>query len=87
MNLREVSVIYDHLVVFIRHDPAEIRGLAASSQLGPIGPKIEATTGVFVLIVCDLKRSNSSGARKPSMIFTYRKHKQSHISQKRGLSR
>ena len=26
-NQREVSVVYDHLVVFIRHDPAEIRGL------------------------------------------------------------
>ena len=29
MNQREVSVVYDHLVVFIRHDPAEIRGLVA----------------------------------------------------------
>ena len=33
MNLREVFVIYGHLLVFMRPDKAKIRGLAASSQL------------------------------------------------------
>ena len=69
MNKCKVSVIHDYFIVFIRHDPAEIRGLAASSQLGPIVPKIEASTGVFVLAVCALKRFNGSGARQPSMIL------------------
>ena len=70
MNKREISVVYNHLVVFIRHDSAEIRGLAALSQLGPIVPKIEVSTGVFALVVCALKRSISSHARQPSMILT-----------------
>ena len=35
MNQREVSVLYDHLVVLIRHDTAEIRGLVVSKSRFP----------------------------------------------------
>ena len=87
MNLRKVSVICGHLAVFIRLDRAKIRGLAASSQLGPIVPKIKSSTGVFVRAVCALKRPVSSDARQTSTNFACRKHKQRHSSQKGGLSR
>jgi hypothetical protein len=87
MNQREDSMIYDHLVVFIRHDPVEIRRFRCQHTLGLGTLKKLSSTGVFVRAVCALKRSISSDARQPSMIFTYRKHKQSHISQKCGLSR
>jgi hypothetical protein len=44
MNQREVSVIYDHLVVFIRRDTAEIRGLVG---LTPRQSQFYHPTSVF----------------------------------------
>ena len=59
-----------HLVIFVRHDPAKIQWLVASALLGSCFLEKMVCTGVFVLVVCDLKRPISSDAGKPSMIFT-----------------
>jgi hypothetical protein len=61
---------YGHLVIFVRHDPAKIQWLVALALLGPCFLKKMVGTGVFVLVVCDLKRPISSDAGKPSMILT-----------------
>ena len=56
MNLREVYMKYGFLVVFIRHDSAEIWGFKYGLTLGNGTQKIMASTGVFVRVVCALKR-------------------------------
>ena len=61
---------YDHLIIFVRHDAAKIQWLVASALLGSCFLKKMVSTGVFVLLVCDLKRPISGFAGKPSMIFT-----------------
>jgi hypothetical protein len=72
MNLREVNMKFDRLVVFIRHDSAEIWGFRYGLTPG-IGPlKIMASTVVFVRVICDLKRSISSDARTSSLKQTER---------------
>ena len=50
MNQREVSVIYGHLVVFIRHDTAEIRGLVV---LTPRQSQFYHPTSVFYFCLGD----------------------------------
>jgi len=56
MNPRKVTMKYGRLIVFIRHDSAEIWGFSALKLV--IGTlKIMASTGVFVRVVCSLKRS------------------------------
>jgi hypothetical protein len=57
------------LVVFIRHGSAEIWGFQYGVTLGLGTLEIEASTGVFVLVVCALKRSISCGPSKPSTIL------------------
>ena len=54
MNKREDSMIYDHLVVFIRHDPVEIRRFRCQHTLGLGAFKKWASTGVLGLLVCAL---------------------------------
>jgi hypothetical protein len=87
MNPREVSKKYGRLVVFIRHDYAEIWGLRYGLTLGIGTLKIMASTGVFMRVICDLKRSISSDARTSSIILTSRKHKHSRSYQKNDLSK
>jgi hypothetical protein len=70
MNQREVTMIYGRLVVFIRHDSAEIWGFSYGLTLGIGTLKIMASTGVFVLVVCALKHSISGHRRQPSAILT-----------------
>jgi hypothetical protein len=57
MNMREVTMKYNRLVFFIRHYSAEIWGFRYGLKLGIGTLKIMASTGVFVRIVCALKRS------------------------------
>jgi hypothetical protein len=56
MNFREVTMKYGRLVVFLRHDSAEIWGFRYGLTLGIGTLKIMARTGVFVRVVCALKR-------------------------------
>ena len=50
---------YSRLVVFIRHDSAEIWGFRYGLTLGIGNLKTMASTGVFVRVVCALRRSIS----------------------------
>ena len=54
MNLRKVTMKYGRLVVFIRHDSAEIWVLRYGLKLVIGALKIMAGTGVFVRVVCAL---------------------------------
>jgi hypothetical protein len=56
MKLREVTMTYGRLVVFIRHDSAEIWGFRSGLKLGIGTLKIMASTGVFVLEVCAISK-------------------------------
>ena len=70
INLSEVTVKYERLVVFIRHDFAEIWGFryGLTYEIGTI--KIMANTGVFVRVIFDRKRSISSDTKNSSTILT-----------------
>jgi hypothetical protein len=68
MNLREVIMKYGCLVVFIRHDSAEIWGFWYGLTLVISTLKITASTGVFVRKVCALKHSIKNPPSAPSMI-------------------
>ena len=57
MNLREVTMKYGGLVVFIRHDSAEIWGFRYGLTIVIGTLKIMASTGVFARVVRALKRS------------------------------
>jgi len=70
MNLREVTMKYGCLVVFIRHDSAEIWGFRCVLKLGIGTLKIMASTGVFVRVVRALEHVISSFSTTPSMIST-----------------
>jgi hypothetical protein len=50
---------YGRLVVFVRHDFAEIWGFGYGFTFGIATLKIMASTGVFVSVECALKRSIS----------------------------
>ena len=60
IHLREVTVSYGRLVVFIRHDSAEIWGFRYGLTRGIGTLKIIASTGVFVRVVSALKLSIKS---------------------------
>jgi mevalonate kinase len=60
MNLREVTMKYGRLIVFIRNDSAEIWGFRYRLTLVIGTLKVMASTGVVVRVVCALKHSNSS---------------------------
>jgi len=70
MNLRDVSLKYGRLVVFIRHDSAEIWWFKYGLTLVIVTLKITARTCVFVLVVCDLKNSAIGHGRQTSMMLT-----------------
>ena len=55
MDLRQATMKYGSLVVFIRHDSAEIWGYRYGLTLGTGTLRFMASTGVFVLVVCGLK--------------------------------
>ena len=61
---------YDRLVVFIRHDSAEIWGFSYELTLVIGTLKIMACTGVFVRVVGALKHSIKNFPFSPSMILT-----------------
>jgi hypothetical protein len=63
MNFRVINMKYDRLVVFIRHNFAEIWRFRYELTLGIGTLKVMARTGVFVRVICYLKRSISSDAR------------------------
>ena len=68
INLHEVSLKYGRLVVFIRHNSAEIWGFRYGLTLFIGTLKIMASTGVFVRVVRALNRSISSFPKTSSMI-------------------
>ena len=70
MNLRLVTMKYGSLVVFIRHDSAEIWGFRYGLTLVIDTLKIMASTGVFVRVVFALKRSISCDPLTLSVILT-----------------
>ena len=63
MNLREVNIKYGNLVVFIRHDSADIWGFRCGLTLYIGTLKIMARTGAVVRVIRYLKRSISINAR------------------------
>ena len=71
MNLREVTMKYGRLVVFMRNDSAEIWGFRYGLTLVIGTLKITASTVVFVRVVFALKRSISIFPCSPRMILTY----------------
>ena len=50
--MREVSMKFGRLVVFIRHDSAEIWRFKYGLKLGIGTLKVMTSTGVFVCVVC-----------------------------------
>ena len=56
MNFREVTMKYGRLVVFLRHDSAEIWGFRYELALVIGALQIMASTGVFVRVFFALKR-------------------------------
>ena len=73
MNLRKptTSMKYGRLVVFIRHDSAEIQGFKYVLTLGIGTLKAMASTGVFVRVVRALKRSISCDSPTPRTVLTF----------------
>jgi hypothetical protein len=75
MNIRKIDMQYGRLVVFMRHDSAEIWKPRYGLAVG-IDTLKNMTSGVFfVRIICSLKRSISCDARTLSMMSTKTKHK------------
>ena len=68
---------YTHLNIAVRRDTAEIHDLVDLALLGSVCLKKMISTGVFVLVVCALKRPISVDAEKPSMILVLGRHKRS----------
>ena len=73
MNLREDSIKYDYLVVFIRHGSAEIWGFQYGVTFGLGTLEIMARTGIFGLVVCALNCATKSDPSEPSMILAYKR--------------
>ena len=67
MDLRKVTLNYDRLVVFIRHDSAEIWGFRYGLTLAIGALKNMASTGVFVRVVCALKHFTKNFLSPPSI--------------------
>jgi hypothetical protein len=57
MDLRKGTMKYSRFFIFIRHDLARIWGFRYGLTLVIGTLKIMASTGVFVRLVCGLKRS------------------------------
>ena len=63
MELRKPPMKYGFLVVFIRHDSAEIWGFRYGHTLGIGTLKIMASTGVFMRVVFALERSLNTASK------------------------
>ena len=87
MELRKPPMKYGFLVVFIRHDSAEIWGFKYGLTLGIGSLKIMASADDFVRVVFGIKRSISDFPCSPSMILTYLKYRKSHSHQKKSPER
>ena len=70
MDLRKANVKYCRLIVFIRHDSAEIWGYRYELTLVIGALKIMASTGVFVRVVYALKLSIKNFPSPSSIILT-----------------
>ena len=70
MNLREDSIKYDYLVVFIRHGSAEIWGFQYGVTFGLGTLEIMARTGIFGLVVCALNCATKSDPSEPTRTRT-----------------
>ena len=67
MNVRKATMKYGRLVVFVRHDSAEIWGVRYRLAIGIGTQKILASTGVFVRVIFALERPISSVSHPSSM--------------------
>ena len=56
MNLCEFTLKYDYLFIFIRHDSAVVCWFRYGLAIGIRNAKKNASTVVFVRVVCALKR-------------------------------
>jgi hypothetical protein len=63
MNLHNAIMKNGRLAVCIRDDSAEILGFRYGLTLGIVTIKVMASTGIFVRVVCALKRSITVEAR------------------------
>jgi hypothetical protein len=70
MNLRKATMKYGGLVVFIRHDSAEIWRFRYGLKLVIGTLKIMAGTGVIVRVVCALQLSIHNFPSPSSRILT-----------------
>jgi hypothetical protein len=61
---------YGRLIIFIRHDSAEIWVFRYGTALGIVTLKIKASTGVFVRVVFAFKHSISSFPNTDSILLT-----------------
>ena len=68
MNLREVTMKFGRLAVFIRNDSAEIWGFKYGLALVIGALKVIASTGVFVRVIFALKHSSSFDSRTSRMV-------------------
>jgi hypothetical protein len=71
MNLREVTMKYGRVVVFIRHGSAEISVFRYGLALGIGTLKIMVSTDVFVRVVFSFKCSISSFPQTSSITLTH----------------
>jgi hypothetical protein len=55
MNFRHDCMKYTHLAIVVRRDPAEIQDLVDLALHGSVCLKKMISTGVFVLVVYELK--------------------------------
>jgi hypothetical protein len=70
MNLSKATMKYGRLVVFIRHDSAEIWGCRYGLTLVIGTLKVMASTGVFAGVVCALRHSIKNISSQASTIPT-----------------
>jgi|AntAceMinimDraft_5_1070358.scaffolds.fasta_scaffold60407_1 hypothetical protein len=78
---------YHGLIVFIRHDSADIWGFMYELTPGIGSLRNMASTGAFMRVVCALKISINIFSQTSSMILTHLKHWKSHSLQKMGPER
>jgi hypothetical protein len=62
---------YEALVIFVRHYSAEICRFRYGLTLGISTPNIIASTGVFVCVVCALKRPIRGFSRTQGITLAY----------------
>ena len=74
MNFREVNMKYGRLVIFIRHDSAEIWRFRYVLTLGTGILKAMASTGIFGHIVCSFNCATKSGPSQPGLILVHKRY-------------